>query len=228
MAAVTDRLPTRAEVPAEDTWDLASLFPDDAAWEKAFAQWEGMIPRYAEFRGKLGSGPAALAELLTFDVAADRLGDRVGTYAFLRFTEDGANPTVFINNPGFGAEQHLSPYGLAVDPDTGDVYMADTDRRQVDRYSSTGQYLNSLGTNGVVGETPSTLRYPSRVAVHDGLVFVADTWAHRISVWAPNGRTPDGQQQQLWEYKAFGGKDGQFRQPRGMAFDQACPTGRST
>jgi DNA-binding beta-propeller fold protein YncE len=137
----------------------------------------------------------------------------------LRFTEDGANPTVFINNPGFGAEQHLSPYGLAVDPDTGDVYMADTDRRQVDRYSSTGQYLNSLGTNGVVGETPSTLRYPSRVAVHDGLVFVADTWAHRISVWAPNGRTPDGQQQQLWEYKAFGGKDGQFRQPRGMAFD---------
>src|SRR5947207_13777049 len=87
-AAVADRLPTRAEVPAADTWDLASLLPSDSAWEKAFAQWEGMIPGYARFRGTLGQGPAALAACLKFDTDFERLGDRVGTYAFLKHTED--------------------------------------------------------------------------------------------------------------------------------------------
>ena len=84
MSAVTaDRVPTRAEVPAADTWDLARLFPTDAAWEAAFAEWEAMIDGYARFRGRLGEGPEALAECLRFDTAVDRLGDRVGTYAFL-------------------------------------------------------------------------------------------------------------------------------------------------
>ncbi len=131
----------------------------------------------------------------------------------LRFRADGTLVGPFIDNAGFGATQHQAPYGLAVDPDTCDVYMADTDRRQVDRYSETGQYLNSLGTNGVIGETPSTFRYASRVAVRDGLVFVADTWAHRISVWEPDGT------QQLWELKGFGTKLGQIKSPHGMSFD---------
>jgi oligoendopeptidase F len=91
MPAAADRLPTRAEVPAEDTWDLASLFPSDAAWETAFAEWEGMIPGYARFRGTLGQSPAALAACLEFDIAFERLGDRVGTYAFLKHTEDVSN-----------------------------------------------------------------------------------------------------------------------------------------
>ena len=35
-----DRLPTRAEVQLEDTWNLASLFDTVAAWETAFVEWE--------------------------------------------------------------------------------------------------------------------------------------------------------------------------------------------
>jgi DNA-binding beta-propeller fold protein YncE len=130
-----------------------------------------------------------------------------------RFHPDGTFVENFIDNPGFGDTQHQAPYGLAVDPDSCDVYMADTDRRQVDRYDQDGTFLNSLGQNGVIGETPSTFRYASRVAVEDGLVFVADTWAHRISVWAPNGT------QQLWELKGFGAKPGQIKSPHGMSFD---------
>ena len=75
-AVATDRVPTRAEVPVADTWDLASLFPSDAAWEKAFAEWEGMIGRYAEFRGTLGTSPEALATCLRFDIDFERRGDR--------------------------------------------------------------------------------------------------------------------------------------------------------
>src|SRR5918994_36278 len=60
-AVATDRVPARAEVPVADTWDLASLFPSDAAWGPAFAEWEAMIGTYATFRGTLGQSPAELA-----------------------------------------------------------------------------------------------------------------------------------------------------------------------
>lgn len=88
-----DRVPTRAEVRATDTWDLTSLYPSDAAWEAAFAEWEKMLDGYMQFRGRLGESPEVLAECLRFDTGADRLGDRVGTYAFLRSSEDVGNST---------------------------------------------------------------------------------------------------------------------------------------
>jgi oligoendopeptidase F len=84
-------LPPRAKVKAEDCWDLASLFKDDAAWERAFGEWERQVPGYARFRGKLGDGAAALAECLAFDTAVDRAGERLGVYAFLRSAEDQGN-----------------------------------------------------------------------------------------------------------------------------------------
>src|SRR5436309_762577 len=90
-APAAKRLPPRAEVPAADTWDLSSLFASDEAWEKAFAEWEGLVPGYARFRGRLGEGPGVVAEMLRFHTATDRLADRVGTYAFLKETEDVSN-----------------------------------------------------------------------------------------------------------------------------------------
>lgn len=82
------KLPLRSEVAVEDTWDLSRLFADDAAWEAAFAEWNAMIPGYARFRGRLGESAEILAECLRFDTAVDRLGDRIGTYAFLKHSED--------------------------------------------------------------------------------------------------------------------------------------------
>jgi oligoendopeptidase F len=87
------RLPLRSEVPAEHTWDLSSLFRSDAEWEAAFTEWEKTTDGYGKFRGKLGDGPAVVADCLRFDTAFDRAGDRVGTYAFLKETEDVANGT---------------------------------------------------------------------------------------------------------------------------------------
>ena len=58
------RVPTRSEVAAEDTWDLSRLFPKNAAWEVAFAEWSALIPDYAKYRGKLGESAERLAEFL--------------------------------------------------------------------------------------------------------------------------------------------------------------------
>ena len=84
-------LPPRSRVKTADTWDLSSLFPDDAAWEKAFAKWERDIRRYDSFRGQLAQGAAELAACLRFDSKSDRAAERLGTYAFLKTSQDTAN-----------------------------------------------------------------------------------------------------------------------------------------
>ncbi|HLA84393.1 MAG TPA: oligoendopeptidase F [Thermoguttaceae bacterium] len=87
------QLPTRGEVKAADCWDLSSLFADDAAWEKAFTKWEKRIDGYARFQGTLAGGAENLAAAMAFDLDMDRQGERLGTYAFLKTTEDTANST---------------------------------------------------------------------------------------------------------------------------------------
>jgi oligoendopeptidase F len=87
----TKKLLTRSQVKPADTWDLASLFKNDDEWERAFVKWEKQIPGYEKFRGTLGDGPAALAKLFEFDLEFDRAGERLGTYAHLKTTEDMAD-----------------------------------------------------------------------------------------------------------------------------------------
>jgi oligoendopeptidase F len=90
MSSQTDRIPTRAEVAVQDTWDLSRLFASDAEWEAAFRQWEASIEGYAVFRGKMAE---RLLDALQFDLLFERQGDRLGTYAFLKSSEDVANST---------------------------------------------------------------------------------------------------------------------------------------
>ena len=92
-ASATRQLPPRDQVPESDRWDLTSLFASDADWEKAFAQWKTQNDGYAPFQGQLAAGAERLAECLKFDLDLDRAGDRLGTYAFLKTTEDTSNST---------------------------------------------------------------------------------------------------------------------------------------
>ena len=98
-------LPARKDVAVGDTWDLASLFRSDAEWEAALAAWEARIPEFAAFVGTLGSSVERLAECLAHDLAYDREGDRLATYAQLRASEDqgSAEPQRMV-----GRFQHVS------------------------------------------------------------------------------------------------------------------------
>jgi oligoendopeptidase F len=84
------RLPARGDVAVGATWDLKSLFSSDAEWAAALAEWEKRIPGFSAFAGTLGSSAERLAECLSYDIAVDREGDRLGTYAHLRASEDQA------------------------------------------------------------------------------------------------------------------------------------------
>ena len=87
------RLPTRDRVKPQDTWDLSSLYVSDAAWQRDLKKLKGRIPKFAAFSGHLAETAETLAACLKFDADFDRLAERLGVYAFLKTTEDQANPT---------------------------------------------------------------------------------------------------------------------------------------
>jgi oligoendopeptidase F len=91
MTEETERVPTRLEVPLADTWDLTTLFETDATWEAAFGVWSDQIAQFAQYRGRLGESAAVLKNYLEFETEYERKGDRLGTFAFLKETEDLAN-----------------------------------------------------------------------------------------------------------------------------------------
>ena len=82
------QLPPRSAVRVSDTWDLSRLYASDDAWERDFNRWEKRVAGYARFQGGLAAGAEALAACLKFDRDFDRLGERLGTYAFLKTAED--------------------------------------------------------------------------------------------------------------------------------------------
>ena len=84
-------LPPRSKVKTDDCWDLGSLFKSDDEWERAFKLWESDIAGYSRFAGTLAESAERLAELFEFDIAVDRAGDRLSTYAFLKTAEDVSN-----------------------------------------------------------------------------------------------------------------------------------------
>jgi oligoendopeptidase F len=52
----------RATVPAEYTWNLADIYPSDAAWRTAKEAFEKRMPEIAKFKGTLAQSPRQLFE----------------------------------------------------------------------------------------------------------------------------------------------------------------------
>ncbi len=123
-------LPARAQVKAQDQWNLGSLFASDADWEKAFAQWSKQVGRFARFRGQLGRSAAMLARALRFEADFARTGERLGTYAFLKATEDQANSTYQRMK---GRYQHVATQAAEAGSFLQPEILAIA-RRQMDRY----------------------------------------------------------------------------------------------
>lgn len=87
----TNKIPVRSDVPAADTWDLSSLYKDDAAWETDFKCFLEMVPDAATFKGTLGTSKEALLAMLDWFSKASLLCERLGNYAFLKYSADSGD-----------------------------------------------------------------------------------------------------------------------------------------
>jgi oligoendopeptidase F len=84
-------VPTRADQPEADKWDLTHLFADVGKWQEDFAWLQGTYPRVKEWKGKIGASAGNLAECLEFEKAIELKLERLYHFASLQLAEDSAN-----------------------------------------------------------------------------------------------------------------------------------------
>jgi sugar lactone lactonase YvrE len=195
------------------------------------ALWEIWFNRdYSQYAAATGDGSLTLAtwspsDLLRMyirkDVAAQiweygvepvEAAPKVDPYAGSTISLD---PVKVIS--AAGTLSFSAPRGLAVAPD-GSLFAADSRNHRIVHLDANGLYLNSWGgyANVLEGPAPEGLfNEPWGVAVGpDGLVYVTDTWNHRVQVF-----TPEGKFLRMWSEFLVDGVLDSFWGPRGIAVD---------
>jgi oligoendopeptidase F len=91
MSATLTAVPSRADVPFEETWALETVFPTDEFWENAFAAASDRMPALEAFRGHIAESPQALLAALRLADQLTEVVSQVVNYAGLRRSEDATN-----------------------------------------------------------------------------------------------------------------------------------------
>ncbi len=84
-------VPTRADLPEADKWDLTHLFASIDKWKEDFGWVQQTFPRLKERSGKLGDSAKSLADFLEFEKTIDLKLERLYHFASLQLAEDSAN-----------------------------------------------------------------------------------------------------------------------------------------
>lgn len=133
-----------------------------------------------------------------------------------RYWIEARNPAGYISpknlNLTFGSSNLLTgPAGVAVDI-SGNIYVADAQRDQVQKFNAAGEYLTGWGSGGYGdGEFSS----PWGICVDgSGNVYVADTDNSRIQKFDSNGTY-------LTQWGSYGTGNGQLNRPFGPCADSS-------
>ena len=109
-----------------------------------------------------------------------------------------------------GAGRLQRPTGLARDPASGRLYVADTQAHDVKVFDDAGTLVATIGRRGVqAGE----FNFPTHLAIAGGELYVTDTLNHRVQVL----RLPDGAFVRQIGTRGLG--LGQLVRPKGVAVD---------
>jgi oligoendopeptidase F len=108
----TSTLPSRSEVPLDQTWDLASVFATPKDWEAACNQLTGMLPGLTAYQGHLGEAPGKLMEFIVLYQEAGTLMGKINVYANNAYAVNTLDQDAAARN-GQGRSL-LAKYGAAV------------------------------------------------------------------------------------------------------------------
>lgn len=157
-------VPPRNEIPPEYTWDVASIFPSEEAWEAEFTRLADQLPTLERFRGHLGEGPAVLADWLQAEEELFRSLGKVTLYASMMHNVDTANqPNKARQDRASGllaraaaTVSFAEPEILAIGADTLQQWMRDEPRlaiyaHYVDRLEARREHVRSAEVEELLG-----------------------------------------------------------------------------
>ncbi|HEU0209330.1 MAG TPA: oligoendopeptidase F [Candidatus Udaeobacter sp.] len=130
---MTSAIPTRADVPESDKWDLTHLFEDVSRWQEDFTWLQGEYPGLEKWKGQVGESAEKLAAVLEFEKALELKFERLYHYASLQAAQDSTNNEYLAR---IGQVQNLLtkitetaafvvPEILAIENDNFAIFVAD-------------------------------------------------------------------------------------------------------
>nr|WP_246363086.1 oligoendopeptidase F [Deinococcus budaensis] len=96
-------MPSRADVPREQTWDIEALFATPESWEAEANALPAAIEALAAHSGRLGLGPEALAAYLTEEGEVELRLIRLMSYAGMGASVDGRDAVAAARRDRVGA-----------------------------------------------------------------------------------------------------------------------------
>src|SRR5881275_2231997 len=84
-------IPTRADIPDSDKWDLTHLFADVSKWNEDLEWITRTYRKITEWKGRVGESAQTLAGVLEFEKQLDLKIERVYHFASLQVAEDSSN-----------------------------------------------------------------------------------------------------------------------------------------
>ncbi len=107
----------------------------------------------------------------------------------------------------FGAATMTRPTGLARDPASGAVFVADSAKHVVRKFGANGELVATIGGPG---EAVGQFNAPTYLSFAGGRLFVSDTLNFRVQSFDSNGASPA-------TFGKAGRYVGQFTRPKGVA-----------
>lgn len=96
----------------------------------------------------------------------------------VRLTHDG------VPSGEFGRGVLQRPTGLARNPDTGEIFVADTGAHDIKVFDGQGRILRTLGLRGT---QPGQFNSPTHLSFGHGRLYVTDTLNSRVQIVSPDG-----------------------------------------
>jgi YD repeat-containing protein len=160
---------------------------------------------YQQWKPAAKTRPFAQPVGLAYDPAGRLLvADSVAGVIFV-FADDGK----FLGELGAGQLQR--PCGIAIDPATRRIFVADVAAHQIVVLDHDGQLLTRIGQRG---STLGQFNYPTNVALDStGRLYVSDSLNFRVQQFSPDLRP-------LRQIGGHGDLPGTFSQPKGIAVDR--------
>jgi oligoendopeptidase F len=122
----------RAKVDAQYKWNLADVYPSDAAWRTRKDEIAKEVPTLKQFQGKLGTSASALADALELMTRLDKELSRLYVYASMLSDQDtreaepqGMQQEMQLAYANFGAEAaFVEPEILRIGTATVEKFLA--------------------------------------------------------------------------------------------------------
>lgn len=160
--------------------------------------------------GRIGPTGLAIDTVagVSYLYAVDNVNGRV-----LKYNLSTGARVAFWGGVGTGPGELNSPYGIAVDPVSHDLYVAERLNHRVTRFTNTGTFVMTFGGGGTA---PGQMSGPIGVAADAaGNVYVVDHNNNRVQKFNVQGTTANF----VRAWGSTGAASGQFNAPYGITLD---------